>query len=536
VTSAPGLSGLPGLPDRPRPLVGATGRRAAGPPAALGQVVALTSLRVAALRGTARRRALAGLALLPTVAVGTVAAATLAPREALDVITQISLLAPSAWLFFAVSNVVAAATGAGGRQLLPREQAVAFPVSPAADHLGAILTAPLNIAWSVQAVTLLALTAWVVGPVWGLGPALALTLAWIVACTVVAQAAGWVVELIRTTAAGVWLVRLVVLGCVGASAFVALTGRVAAALDAAPTRGVVAAAVAAGSGYGLSGWSAYLALLAGTTVTAWFAGARLLDLLQRRPALSQVRGETRPRRRRALARTPLLANLRVDHAGVWRSAPLRRGIGALGIIPGAAAAASGLDWSMVALLPGLVASGAGLLFGVNAFALDGPGALWRETLPGPPNRMFAARMIVIAEVCVAGGLVALVAAALRAGMPTPGQLLAVVGALVATTTQVVARCARWSVQRPYAAALREARDQPAPPAAMAGYSAHLAVSTTLTGLLYTVLARAGLPLSTLLLTCAFVLVGGRRLRLVAGSWGQTGTRTRVLATVAGARA
>jgi hypothetical protein len=226
----------------------------------------------------------------------------------------------------------------------------------------------------------------------------------------------------------------------------------------------------------------------------------------------------------------------VDHAAVWRSAPLRRGIAALGIIPGAAAAASGLNWSMVPLLPGLVASGAGLLFGVNAFALDGPGALWRETLPGPPRTMFAARMLVVAEVCVAGGLVALVAATLRGGPPSMSQAIAVVGALVATTAQVVARCARWSVDRPYAAALREARDQPAPPGAMAGYSAQLAAATTATGLLYSFLA-GGLPASTtVLLTCAFVLVAYRRLRLVAQAWSDHTTRTRVLATVAGARA
>jgi hypothetical protein len=223
---------------------------------------------------------------------------------------------------------------------------------------------------------------------------------------------------------------------------------------------------------------------------------------------------------------------------VWRSPPLRRGIAALGIIPGAAAAASGLDWSMVALLPGLVASGAGLLFGVNAFALDGTGALWRETLPGPPGRMFAARMIVLAEVCLAGGLVALVAAAVRAGLPTPAEAAAVIGAFVATSAQVVARCARWSVERPYAAALREARDQPAPPAAMAGYSAQLAVSTTATGLLYTFLARGGPDLlpTTLLVTCAFALLAGRRLIRVAGSWADDVVRTRVLAIVAGARA
>jgi hypothetical protein len=478
-----------------------------------------------------------GVALLPIVAVGAVTASAVAPRAREDVLS-FSFLAPSAWLFFAVSTIVAATTGAGGRQLITRDQAVAFLVSPAADHLGAIVTAPLNIAWSVQAGMLLALTSWTLGPVPGLWAALVLALAWIVSCTIVAQAAGWVVELVRTTWAGVWVVRLVIVGAAAAAAFVALTERVGTALDASPTVSLVSAGTSAAEGRGFGAWAGWLAALLTTSVAAWFAGAGLLGALQRRPALLQVRGETRLRRRRPPSPTALRANLRIDHAGVWRSPPLRRGIAALGIIPGAAAAASGLDWGMVALLPGLVASGAGLLFGVNAFALDGPGALWRETLPGPPRRMFAARVIVVAEVCVAGGLVALVAAALRAGVPDVAEAVAVLGALVATTAQVVARCARWSVERPYAAALREARDQPAPPAAMAGYSAQLALSTTATGLLYTLLASGGpdLVLTSVLLTCAFALVAGRRLTLVARSWADDATRTRVLATVAGARA
>ncbi|MGZ4603100.1 MAG: hypothetical protein ACXV0U_05825 [Kineosporiaceae bacterium] len=530
MTSVPGVPGLSHAPlpdaDGLRPLV------ARRPPGPFGQVAAVLALRVAALRGSARRRAIVGMSLLPATAVAVVVVAAMAPQQ--DSF-KVNLLAPSAWLFFLLSSMVAAATGAGGRQLLTRDQAVAFPLSPAADHLGALLAAPLNIAWSVQALTLLGLMAWLVQLTPGLWAALLLTLAWIVTCTAIAQAAGWVVELVRTTALGVWAVRLVLVAAAAAVAAVAVTGHVAAALDAAPTRPIVAAASGAGSGKGMGGFAQFLALLAAVTTAAWFAGTWLVGLLHRRPALQQARGETRPRRRRPAAATPLRAHLRVDHAGVWRSAPLRRGIAALGIIPGAAAAASGLDWSMVALLPGLVASGAGLLFGVNAFALDGPGALWRETLPGSPRTMFTARMLVIAEVCVAGGLVAVVAAALRAGVPSTAQTVAVAGAFVATTAQVVARCPDWSVERPYAAALREARDQPAPPAAMAGYSARLAVTTTATGLLYTFLGRGDLAPTSILLTCAFVLIAGRRLSLVARRWTDHDARTRVLATVAGAR-
>ena len=44
------------------------------------------------------------------------------------------------------------------------------------------------------------------------------------------------------------------------------------------------------------------------------------------------------------------------------------------------------------VLPGLVASGGALLFGVNAWCLDGRGALWRESLPVAPATVFTARV------------------------------------------------------------------------------------------------------------------------------------------------
>ncbi len=502
------------------------------PPEPLGQVAGLIALRVSGLRGADRRRAVVGAAILPGLAVAAVVTGALFPGAG-------PVADPADPLGVAV--LLRRGGRGGGHRGRRTPAAAARRPSPSRSRrrrtdLGAIVTAPLNLAWSVQAVTLLALTSWTVGPATGLVPALTLTLASIVCCTVVAQATGWLVEIVRTTPAGVWAVRALIVAVAAGVSAVALTGEVTAALDSAPTQPLVTAGLIAAEGGGLGPWAGWLGALTGATVVGWLAGARLVGVLARRPALVQQRGETRRWRRRPPARGPLRANLRIDHAAVWRSAPLRRGIVALGIIPGAAAAATGLAWPMVALLPGLVASGAGLLFGVNAFALDGAGALWRETLPGPPRTMLAARLLVIAEVCLAGALVALVAAGVRAGRPAPAEVVVVVAALVATTAQVVARCARWSMDRPYAAALREARDQPAPPAAMAGYSARLAVSTTGTGLLYTFLALNGLATTAVLLTCAFALVAVRRIAMVAQRWTDHTARTQVLATVAGARA
>ena len=52
---------------------------------------------------------------------------------------------------------------------------------------------------------------------------------------------------------------------------------------------------------------------------------------------------------------------------------------------------------------------------------------------------------------------------------------------------------RWSALRPYAVDLRSARATPAPPVAMVAYSSKLAVTTTLTSLVFSGLARTDHP-------------------------------------------
>ena len=53
---------------------------------------------------------------------------------------------------------------AAGASCSPATRAVAFPVSPTTDHLGALLLAPLNIAWLLQAWALLGGAAYALGP------------------------------------------------------------------------------------------------------------------------------------------------------------------------------------------------------------------------------------------------------------------------------------------------------------------------------------------------------------------------------------
>ena len=238
---------------------------------------------------------------------------------------------------------------------------------------------------------------------------------------------------------------------------------------------------------------------------------RLVAVVHRRPARSQVQVEASEYAARPDPRSDLAAALRIDHAGVWRSAPLRRGLVALPVAPALAAAAAGLDWYLIVLLPGLVTSGAALLFGVNAMSLDGTGAVWRASLPGSPRVLFVARLLVIAEISLLTCLGAVAVAAVRApAPPTPAELAAVLAAALATTAQVVGHCAHWSVHRPYAATLRDARDQPAPPAAMAAYSARLAFVTTGTGLLLSALSRLDQPGGVVAAAVAIGALGVRR--------------------------
>ena len=70
------------------------------------------------------------------------------------------LLIPTAMAGFMFLAIASAIASGGGRELLHREHAVIYPVSPTTDHLGALLLAPLNIAWLLQAWILMGITAY----------------------------------------------------------------------------------------------------------------------------------------------------------------------------------------------------------------------------------------------------------------------------------------------------------------------------------------------------------------------------------------
>jgi hypothetical protein len=494
-------------------------------------LAALLRFRAGSLSPTARRR-LRGAAIgIGVVTLAVVAYAAWLPGTPRDHPGRVLALIPSALLGFLVLAVVAAVASAGGREVVPRAQSVAFPVSSTTEHLGALLMAPLNIGWILQAWTLLGATAYALGPTRGLLPAELVVLLWIVVATIAAQVVGWLLEGVRRGPHGPWLVRGTTAAAALAFVVLVLSHRLVPLLDHAPTKRVLLVATAGVGGH-------WLTLVAGVVVMVLagvllvIAGAAAAGRALRRPEREELRLESGRHAPRRNPRGPLGAALRLDRAAIWRSVPLRRGMAVLAVMPGGVALAGGLDWEMLAVFPGLVASGGALLFGVNSWCLDGRGALWRDSQPGDPAVAFWSRALVLAEILLGAALVTTVLGALRAGAPTPSELAAVVSATLVVTVQVVSASLRWSVRRPFATDLRSARATPAPPVVMVGYSARLALSTTVTGLVFSGFAALPDWRAPVLVAVPMLLWSLARLVAAHRSWLDPATRARVVVTVA----
>ena len=139
--------------------------------------------------------------------------------------------------------------------------------------------------------------------------------------------------------------------------------------------------------------------------------------------------------------------------------------------------------------------------------------------------------MVLVEVLLVASVVTVLLAALRAGLPTWPEFVAVACAAVVVVLQVTSASLRWSVRRPFAVDLRSARATPAPPLVMVGYSSRLALSTTMVGILFSVLARLSWEWAVLM-ALPFVLISLYRLTRTSNAWVDPATRSRVVATVA----
>jgi hypothetical protein len=440
---------------------------------------------------------------------------------------DVLLLMPTAFAGFLLLNILSGVASGGGRELLSREQGVAFPVSPTTDHLGALLMAPLNIAWLLQAWALLGTASYSLKLSWVL-PADIVILLWLVASTASAQVVAWTMEAIRRRKYGRITVRVICGGFALAAVAFQLSGRMGSYLDHIPTVWIVARGT---RGFSMFWWEG-VALLLAVIVVAVVLGAVPTHLAAQLPPRDEARVESGHYQVRRIPRTVVGALVGLDRASVWRSVPMRRGITVLGVGPGLVAIAGGMSWSSMTILPGLVASGGALLFGVNAWCLDGRGLLWRESLPARADQVFAARALVLAEFVVVASLVTIVLASLRAGLPTSYELASMVMLVLVVTLQVIGAAMRWSAQRPFPVDMRSARATPAPPLVMVGYSTRLALSTTFTGLFFSVVARVPDWHLAVIVALPFLAWSGFRLWRTSKVWEDPVERARVVMAVA----
>jgi hypothetical protein len=495
----------------------------------MGQVRALVALRWRMVRVRRVRLGLLGLAaLLPLLLAEATFAGQSLPQGTR--LFDVLLLAPTAFVVFAALAVVAPLVSGGGNELFPEGQLAAYPVQPRTVFLSGLLLAPLNLAWAVQVVLLTGITAAVAARGAGVLLALATLAAYVGFVTAAGQAVGWLVIGVRQRRAGRLASRALAAVLALTGVLVVTTGSTAAVLDRTPTTRVVVAAVEGSQGRWRP-WLVLTAVLLAGTVLSVRAGRACCAWALRHPHRTG-RPELAPVTRRAGRRTVLAELVAVDLASVWRSTPLRRGTLVLAVLPGSVALFAHPTWTSLTLLPGLVAAGAGLLFGVNVFCLDGAGALWVATLPHAQRDTVAAKLLVVAQTCLASVLLAMALAVTQVRtLPTTAEAVAVVGSVLGATVLVVATCGRLSVTRPHKADLRGPRDTPAPPSTMAVYSLRLAMGTTWAGLAFAGAGESGSWQAGLAATVVVLALGTRSLLGTFRAWADPVRRAAVVTTV-----
>jgi hypothetical protein len=496
----------------------------------LAQIGALVALRWRMVRSRRARAGMLTLALLLVVFVmAAVAGSQLVPNEEL---LNAALVTPTAFLVYAALSVVGPAAAGGGNELFPAEDVVPHPIRATTRFATSVLLAPLNIAWVTQSTALLALTSYVAASWEGLPAAMTVAVLYILSVTICGQAIAWWLVGVRQNRIGrrvLWVAAVVLAAGAGVLAQVTDLTDV---LDKSPTKPVVLAILdGAGGIYGT--WAWVVPSLAAMAIVGALAGVAAVAYSARQPLGVAVERQARRVPRRTPAGSVRQELRRIDRAAVWRAASLRRGVLVMGLLPGAAAAAVRVDWSSLALTGGLVAAGAGLLFGINAFCLDGSGALWLGSQPLSPDDHLMSKARVIAEICLVCCLLTVFAGATRArGDLSVAAVATVLSAVVACTASVVAACIRSSVESPHRAELRGSRDTPAPPGAMAAYSARLAFRTTMLSLLVAGVGATGIAALPVALAAAFALLAWLSVRRSIDAFAEPAKRSFVLTTVA----
>ncbi len=490
------------------------------------QLACLLGLRWRLLRGAGPRAALAATAVL----VGWLVWLVLNSGSVLDAPTLATAieLAPSAYLGFGVLAVIAPLTSGGGNEVVPPDQLVAYPVRPTTHFLGGLLLAPLNLVWVVQLLALAAMTAYLTHDT-SLPRGALTTVAYVGCLTVLGQAVAWLVVGLRQTRRGRRAVFVTCAALLAAAVVAVQSGSGPAVLALSPTHPVVQAVGAED----VTRWAVTTGVLLGLVVLGLLAGARLCGWALSRPGDAGSSRHLQPVRRRASRRSTLRELVAVDRASVWRAPALRRGGLVLAVMPGLIAAGAAVPWQSLVVLPGLVAAGAGLLFGVNAFCLDGSGALWLASLPSEPHLVARAKTLVLGETVLGAVTVAAVAGSLRSpGTPSAAEVVAIIAAGLACTAVVVAQCMRASVRRPHHALLGGVRDAVAPPGALAFASVRLAIPTASVGVVIASAAATGLWWLPLAIGVPVILAAGLSLARTLRRYDDPVVRARVVAVVA----
>ncbi|HVM26402.1 MAG TPA: hypothetical protein VM433_01865 [Mycobacteriales bacterium] len=496
---------------------------------ALRQLAALLALRWQMLRspGAKLLTVLAAVAALWLLRAAVLSGAVL---EQAILATAVEI-APGAFLGFGVLALIAPLTAGGGHQVVPPDELVAFPVRARTHLLGGLLLAPVNLVWAVQLLVLVGLTAALtLDGSFLLG--MTTTAAFVACLTVLGQATAWLVVGARQFRTG----RRVV-AALGAVLLLAVllafqTGSVPAVLDRSPTLPVVRAVVAGGSG-DTGPWLRVTLVLLGAALVGLALGSVACAWALRRPSDALAMRCTSPVRRRDGHSSALRELIAMDRASVWRAPALRRGGLVLLLLPGVVAAMLQVPWESIIVLPGLVAAGAGLLFGINAFALDAAGSVWLASLPVEPRLLLLSKLVVMSETVLLAVVVAGAAAAVRApDDPTGAQLAAIVASGLACAAVVVALSLSSSVRRPHRADLRGPRDAVAPPGALAAASARLAVPCALVGVVIASSSHLGSTWFPLVVAVPIVLLAVLSVMRSARRWQDPVARSRVVQVVA----
>jgi hypothetical protein len=444
-----------------------------------------------------------------------------------ELVTAIRV-APQAFFGFAFLAIIAPLTAGGGSEVIPSSQLVAYPLKPRAAFLGGLALAPLNLVWIIQILGLVAETTIVSHRPWHGALTAAL---YVGAITATGQAFAWWVIGMRQTAAGR---RAVAVSGGGLAVGVLLLLRSQyrqTALDHLPTEVLVRALRFSDQGL-WSLWGGVTLSLLGMLLVALALGERTCAWALRRPGDAGAIRSTRAHRRRLQERSPLRTLVAIDRGSVWRAPALRRGAVVLALLPGLAAAGAQVPWSSLVVLPGLVAAGAGLLFGVNAFCLDGSGAVLLASMPHDPRLVLRSKTIVLTETVLAGAVLAALSGSLRApGSPTASDLAGILASILASSAVVVAAGLSGSVRRPHKAELNGPRDAVAPPGALTAASVRLAVPAGLVGMTMGFVVRSGVWWVAPALAVVVLGVAALSLIRTARLWDDPLQRSRVVQVV-----